>query len=225
VPEETARVARAVFPKGHNLYLKMRDELGIFFEDQQFAALFPTKGQPAEAPWRLALVTIFQFMENLSDRAAAEAVRSRIDWKYALCLNLSDPGFDYSVLSKFRSRLLAGQAEQQLLDSLLQRFKEKGLLTARGKARTDSTHVLAAVHKFNRIAQLGETVRAALNDLAVVAPDWLRTIAPPQWYERYGKAFDDSKVPSGDDKRKILAETIGQDGRLLLTTIYTSPSW
>ena len=108
VPEETARVARAAFPKG-NLYLSMRDELGIAFSDADFAELFPRRGQPAFAPWRLALITVMQFLENLSDRQAAEAVRSRIDWKYALGLELTDAGFDYSVLSGFRERLLAAK--------------------------------------------------------------------------------------------------------------------
>jgi transposase len=106
VPEETARVARAACPKG-NPYLSMRDQLGSLYEDQQFATLFPPQGQPALAPWRLALVTIMQFAEGLSDRQTAEAVRIRLDWKYALNLELSDPGFDFSVLSEFRSRLEA----------------------------------------------------------------------------------------------------------------------
>ena len=83
VPEETARVARAAFPKG-NVYMQMRDALGTIYEDQAFAHLFPNNGQPAEAPWRLALVTVMQFAEGLSDRQAADAVRSRLDWKYAL---------------------------------------------------------------------------------------------------------------------------------------------
>jgi transposase len=99
IPEETVRVARAAFPKG-KLYLAMRDELGIAFSDSDFAELFPSRGQPAFAPWRLALITVMQFLENLSDRQAAEAVRSRIDWKYALGLELTDSGFDYSAQSK-----------------------------------------------------------------------------------------------------------------------------
>jgi transposase len=102
IPAETARVARAASPES-NLYMLLRDELGALVEDQDFAPLFPTHGQPAEAPWRLALVTIFQFIEGLSDRAAADAVRSRIDWKYALSLELTDPGFDSSVLCEFRA--------------------------------------------------------------------------------------------------------------------------
>ena len=118
VPAETARVARAAFPKGHP-YLTLRDALGTIFQDEDFTALFPAWGHPALSPWRLALVTIMQFRENLGDRQAAEAVRARIDWKYLLSLELTDPGFDFSVLSEFRDRLLAGSAEELLLDKLL----------------------------------------------------------------------------------------------------------
>src|SRR3954454_25003539 len=115
LPEDTARIARAAFPKG-TPYLVLRDELGVIFTDEDFTDLFPQRGQSALAPWRLALVTVLQFRENLSDRQAAEAVRARIDWKYLLGLDLSDSGFDFSVLSEFRQRLLTGQAEQRLLD-------------------------------------------------------------------------------------------------------------
>ena len=150
VPKDTARVAHAAFPKG-NPYLTMRDQLGTLFEDQQFADLFPPQGQPAEAPWRLALVSIFQFAENLSDRQAAEAVRSRIDWKYAMGLELTDEGFDFSLLSEFRTRLLQNGAEQRLFETLLTLGRERGWLKARGKQRTDSTHVVAAVRALNRL--------------------------------------------------------------------------
>ena len=85
VPEETQRVARAAFPRG-NVYMRVADLLGSLYQDQQFAALFPTRGHTAEAPVRLALVTVLQFAEGLSDRQAADAVRSRIDWKYVLGL-------------------------------------------------------------------------------------------------------------------------------------------
>src|SRR6058998_1701491 len=127
VPEETARVARAAFPKGHP-YLTFRDALGTIFQDEDFAALFPAWGQPGLPPWRLALVTIMQFRENLSDRQAAEAVRSRIDWKYLLSLELDDPGFDYSLLCDFRARLLKEKAEAQLFERLLELFREHRLL-------------------------------------------------------------------------------------------------
>ena len=127
VPEETARVAQAAFPKG-NVYLQLRDELGTLYADGFFAELFPRDGQPAVSPWRLTLVTVLQFAENLPDRQAAGAVRSRIDWKYLLGLELTDPGFDYSVLCEFRGRLVAGEVTDLLLDRLLQLLKEKGVL-------------------------------------------------------------------------------------------------
>ncbi len=173
IPEQTILIARAAFPKGNPL-MRMRDELGTIYEDHLFAALFPQRGQPAEAPWRLALVTVMQFAEGLTDRQAAEAVQGRLDWKYALGLELTDSGFDFSVLSKFRSRLLQGKAEEQLLSVMLERFKSKGLLKPGGRARTDSTHVLAAIRLLHRLESVGETLRAALNDLATVVPDWLR---------------------------------------------------
>jgi transposase len=115
IPEETQRVARAAFPRG-NLYMQVADRLGTIYHDAQFTALFPTRGQPAEAPARLALATVLQFAESLSDRQAADAVRSRIDWKYVLGLDLTDPGFHHTVLSEFRTRLVAGEAASHLLD-------------------------------------------------------------------------------------------------------------
>src|ERR671918_716525 len=159
IPEETIQVARAAFPKG-NLYLTLRDKLGSIFQDEDFAGLFPPDGQPALPPWRLALVTILQFAENLSDRRAAEAVRGRIDWKYLLGLELADPGFDASVLSEFRSRLVAGGAEELLLDTLLALCREHKLLVPRGRQRTDSTHVLGAIRALNRLGCAVEALRA-----------------------------------------------------------------
>src|SRR4028119_1401483 len=117
IPEMTSLVARAAFRKG-NLYMRLRDELGTLYTDEDFAHLFPSRGQPALPAWRLALVTVMQFLENLPDRQAADAVRARIDWKYALGLELSDPGFHYSVLSEFRDRLVQGKAEHLLLDKI-----------------------------------------------------------------------------------------------------------
>ena len=125
VPEETARIAHAAYPKG-NVFMHMRDELGSMYQDESFADLFSHTGQPAEAPWRLALVTIMQFAQGLSDQQAADAVRGRIDWKYALGLELADPGFDASVLSEFRTRLVEGHAEERLLTVMLTMFKERG---------------------------------------------------------------------------------------------------
>ena len=160
IPEETVRVAHTILPQG-NVYMQMRDELGTLYQDEDFRDLFPTRGQPAQEPWRLALVTIMQCAEGLTDRQAADAVRTRIDWKYALSLELTSPGFDFSVLSEFRSRLVANGAERRLFDLLLAHFRERGWIKARGKQRTDSTHVLAAIRTIRRLECVGETMRHA----------------------------------------------------------------
>jgi len=222
VPEGTARVAKAAFRKGNPL-LSVRDELGAIFADADFADLFPRLGQPGLAPWRLALVTLLQFRENLPDRQAAEAVRARIDWKYLLGLELTDPGFDHSVLCEFRSRLLKGSAEERLLPKLLEACQARGLLKARGRQRTDATHVLASIRVLNRLELLGETLRAALNELATVAPDWLRGAASRAWYERYARRVEDGRLPRAAAEREAYARTVGKDGFALLQEIRRSP--
>jgi transposase len=211
VPELTARVARAAFPKG-NPYLRLRDELGPVFRDADFADLYPGRGQPALPPWKLALVTVMQFAEDLSDRRAADAVRGRIDWEYALGLELDDPGFDFSVLSEFRGRLAAGGAERLLLDEMLEACKGRGLLTARARQRTDSTHVLAATRDLNRLELVGETLRAAFNALATVAPQGLGEWAPPEWFDRYVKRIEETRLPKRQEARYAHSELIGGDG-------------
>jgi transposase len=218
VPEETARVARAAFPDGSPI-MRLRDALGTLYDDELFADLFPTRGQPGEAPWRLALVTVFQFMEDLSDRQAAQAVRRCIDWKYGLSLELTDPGFDFSVLSEFRARLLAGEAEQRLLTRLLEQCQQQGWLKAGGKQRTDSTHVLTAVRALNRLELVGETLRYALNMLAEVVPDWLRPLITPEGFERYSRRIEEYRLPKGQEARQRYAEIIGADGAHLLAAI------
>jgi transposase len=199
--------------------MRMRDELGTLYEDHVFAHLFPALGQPAASPWRLALTTVMQFAEGLSDRQAADAVRSRIDWKYALSLELTDSGFDHTVLSEFRTRLVAGQAEQLLLETLLSQLQARGLLKARGCQRTDSTHVLAAIRVLNRLEHVGETLRHALNSLAVVAPDWLRAQAPPEWFDRYGRRVENYHLPKAAAAREAWAVAIGADGHQLLQAV------
>lgn len=220
IPEQTARIAHAAFPNG-TPYLILRDELGPLYRDEDFSKLFPTRGQPALSPWRLALVTVLHFRENLSDRQAAEAVRARIDWKYLLGLELADPGFDFSVLCEFRARLLAGGAEMQLLERFLDQCRHRGLLKARGRQRTDSTHVLAAVRELNRLELIGETLRAALNEIATVAPHWLHRVAPKAWYERYGRRIEDRRLPRTAAEREHYAQTVGEDGFALLAFLET----
>jgi len=226
VPPETARIAHAAFPKGHP-YLRAADELGAVFTDSTFAALFPRRGQPALAPWRLALATLLQFAEGLSDRQAADAVRARLDWKYVLRLEPDDAGFDASVLCEFRGRLAAGEAEWLLFEAVLAWARMRQLLKARGQQRTDSTHVLAAVRALNRIEVVGETVRHALDRLAVAAPDWLRVQCRPERDERYARRLEDADLPKGQAAREVYAVLIGGDGHALLAAVYApdAPTW
>lgn len=189
--------------------------------------MFPRRGQPAEAPARLALVSLLQYAENLSDRQAADAVRGRIDWKYALGLQLDDPGFDSTVLSEFRTRLLEGGAEQILFDTLLEQCHAKQLLHARTRQRTDSTHVLGAIRAMNRLECIGETLRHALNVLASAVPDWLREHSQPEWADCYGPRVEDLRLPKTEKQRQAHARRIGLDGYSLLDDIYRreTPSW
>src|SRR5947208_3772448 len=218
IPEETARVARAACPKG-TLAMRLRDTLGELYQDEQFAALYPVEGQPAYAPWRLAVVTILQYAEGLTDRQAADAVRERLDWKYALGLELTDPGFDFSLLSEFRLRLVEEGVETLLLDRLLEVCKQRGWLKAGGKQRTDSTHVLARVRSLSTLECVGETLRAALDDVALVAPDWLASQVSPEWFERSSHRVENYRLPKAESQRTALAEQIGADGLHLLAAL------
>ena len=190
IPPETVLVARAAYPKG-TLCIRMRDVFRNIYTDEQFATLFPKEGQPAQAPWRLALVTGLQFVENLSDQQATATVHGRIDWKYLLSLDLTNAGFDASVLCEFRARLVEHHAEQLLLETMLTFFQKKGWLKARGRQRTNSTHVLAKIRTLNRVLCVWETMRAALNCLAVVALAPSRYIGSP-----YDEEAHDSKKRS-----------------------------
>jgi transposase len=223
----TAQVARAAFPKGC-LAIRVRDALGEVFEDEQFARLFAARGRPAVSPARLALVSVLQFAEGLSDRQAADAVRGRIDWKYVLGLELTDTGFDASVLSEFRARLVGGETER-LLHRMLDCLRERGLLVPGGRQRTDATHVVAAVRELNRLELVIETLRAALEALAVVAPNWLAAVAPEHWYERYGQRASDWRLPHAEAARAALAATVGADGFVLLEAAHAAdagtPVW
>lgn len=169
-------------------------------------------------------MTLVQYRENLSDRQAAEAVRARIDVKYLLGLPLEDAGFDYSALSEFRARLQGGSKEATLLDRLLERCRELGLVRAGGRACTDATRVLAAVRVMNRLELVAETLRAALNELARAAPAWLIAVAPAAWFERYARRIEDSRLPASKAAREAYATTVGEDGYLLLDLLKSAPA-
>ena len=215
IPDLTSRIARASFPKG-TLAMHLRDALGSIYADADFADLFSKRGRAAEAPWRLALVTVLQALENLSDRQAAEMVRGRLDWKYALSLPLDDEGFDASILTDFRQRLLEHGAQDRLLDPLLRVCREHGWLKAGGKQRPDATFVLANVRGLSSLESVGESLRAALNEIAEVAPDWLLSVISPDWFDRYVHRFELQRFPKGQGAQETLRRQVGEDGWHLL---------
>ena len=223
VPELTARVARAAFPRG-TLAIRIREALGLLFADEDFAAAFPRVGRPAVSPGALALVSVLQYAEGLSDRQAADQVRARLDWKFLLGLELDDPGFDFTVLGDFRSRLINHGLEEQVLDVVLARLSGAGLLRAGGRQRTDSTHVLAAVRVLNRMEFVGETLRAALEALAAAAPGWLAPLIDSGWADRYGARIDSYRFPKGEDARGQWAGQVGRDGFMLLDAVGAPPA-
>lgn len=165
--------------------------------------------------------------EGLSDSQAADAVRARIDWQYALALDLADPGFEASVLSEFRQRLITGKAERLLFESVLTLFREQKRLKAKGRQRTDSTPALAALQTRNRRECVGETLRYALNVLATVASDGLHSWVPAVGFDRYHQRFAADRLPTEKPARDALAEQIGTAGRQWLLAIYNAatPAW
>lgn len=194
---------------------------GSFYVDKDFEELFPVKcGQSAISPARLAFITVMQFAEGLTDREAADAVRSRIDWKYALGLKLTDSGFDSSVLCEFRKRLCEQNLSDQLLTLMLSHFNKYDLIKNRGMQRTDSTQVIAAIRQVNRLELVGETLRATLNEIAAVAPQWLTEIISDDWFDRYSTRFDDYRLPKKKNEREQMALQIGIDGHHLLHQIW-----
>lgn len=232
-PEPDPVVAAAIRAKyaGRRvpLAVAVRDRLGQWLADEVFAAAFGVRGRPGWPPSRLAVITVLQMLEDLGDRQAAEAVRTRLDWQYLLGLGLADPGFDHSVLSEFRGRVAEHGLEEAVLDALLARLAADGLIRAGGKQRTDSTHVIAAVRALHTAELAGESVRAALEALAAAAPDWLAArLCLSDWERRYGARIStwQRRVP-GKAERDRLAVQYARDGYALVAACYeeTAPPW
>jgi transposase len=219
IPAQTIRTARAANPHGTPA-MWVRDRLSELFTDEDFADWYPTDGRRGLAPAQLALVSVLQFAENLTDRQAAQAVACRIDWKYALGLELDDPGFDYSVLCEFRERMAQGDRADRLLAVMVDHLVAAGLVKGRGRVRTDSTHVLAAVRQLNRAELVAETLRAALEELAVANEEWLAELVTPQWTQRYGRPIRYDRLPKGAKALTEYAEAVGADGMGLLRAVY-----
>ncbi|WP_370385233.1 IS1182 family transposase [Catenulispora sp. GAS73] len=223
-PVVASAVRRIFRCKDLPLAVAVRDEFGELFSDALFAEAFLARGRPAWSPGRLALVTVLQKAENLTDRAAEHAVATRLDWRYALGLGLDEDGFDASVLSEFRTRVVEHHLEEQVLAALLAALAERGLVEAGGRQRTDSTHVIAAVRDLNRLELAGEAVRAAAEALAAATPGWLAAqVDIADWTLRYGHRVDSWRLPASKTKRDALALSYGRDGFALVAAVFDGP--
>ncbi|WP_433192206.1 transposase [Nocardia sp. CA-107356] len=212
VPPLTALIARASNPRGTTA-MWIRDRLESLWDNEDFADWYPRDGRPGLSPAQLATVCVLQYVLDLSDRQVAEAVRCRIDFKYALALELNDPGFHHSVLSDFRDRLAEGDRADRLLDLVLARLADAGLVRERTTQRTDCTHVLAVVRDLTRLELITEAVRAALEELARAAPHLLTGLVDEEWGRRYGRQMRVGRNPTRP-KTRIL--TTGEDACQLL---------
>ncbi len=221
IPAMTVRVARASNPKG-TVAMWVRDRLDGLWSDADFAAWYPRDGRPGISPAQLATVSVLQYLLRLSDRATAEAIRCRIDFKYGLALDLDDPGFDHSVLGDFRDRLAEDDRADGLFDLALTRLREAGLVKERGRQRTDSTHVLAAVRDMNRLELVAESVRDALEDLARYDPAWLAPLIEQEWGKRYGRPPRPGRLPHTPQARLRHAEQAGADGQKILRAVWAA---
>ena len=225
IPTGVARVTRAAFLNG-NVYKMMRDRLEELFTDSDRRTQFRADYCSHFSSGQLALITVMQFVEQLTDRQAAEAVRSRRDWQYALELKPTYSKFDASELNKFRQRLIAGGAESQLLDNLVEQFKQRGWIKTKRQSATDLPQVLETIRILNRIESVGETLRYALNHLAIAAPEWLLTQVSPDWFDRYGTLFEQYRLPKKTDLQQLTL-IIGRDGQYLLSALDAphTPEW
>jgi len=216
MPKELAELGSKLLAPS-NPYRMVGERLYEQYEEADFADWYCAEGKPALSPVLLGFVTAFQYMENLSDREAADAVRVRLDWKYALHLSLDYPGFNFSVLSEFRERVIAHESEARMFDRLLEQLQGLGLIKQRGRQRTDSLAVLTKVRDLNRLELVCETLRLALHALLEVEPSWTRSSVPHTWEERYGERCVAARLR--EDQRQTLEQEVGRDGQWLLNRL------
>jgi transposase len=213
MPPETAAIGEALLTDD-SPYRLVGDQLFVQLSDAEFADLYSAEGKPGISPVILAFVTVFQFMEKLPDRQAAEAIRMRLDWKYALHLPLTYAGFDYSVLSEFRDRLLAHEAEGRVFEKLVSEFRVLGLIKERGRQRTDSIAMLTHVRHLSRLELVVETLRVAVGAILKAERAWGEKVIPPSWEARYGERFVMQRHTP--DEWAAHDQQVGSDGQWLI---------
>jgi transposase len=221
MPADIAAIGRVVLSAG-DPYRVIGEQLADIVADRQFAALYEARGRDAVWPSVLALVTIFQFLEDLPDREAARQVAVRLDWKYALHLPLEYPGFDFSCLSYFRRRLLEHEASQLVFEAVLTKARLLGFLKKRGKQRTDALGVIGAVRTLSQLELVWEAVRLALRSLAELDAAWVERVVPTAFRAQYLERRSDYRLTATE--REAALVQVGQDGAWLLDQLARTPA-
>ncbi len=210
LPADTERAAKSVF-NIENLYLAIGDRLDRLFDHINWDDLYAIDAKPAHNLFILAMVTIFQYAEDLPDHQAAEAIRTRMDWKYALHLSLDYPGFAPEELTEFRQRLLMDASAQRVFRHMLTRLGKLGLLGSREKREVDVTTVLKSLDALSRVERVAQAMTQALEALASAEPTWLRAVSLPHWYERYDPTLGALRLPHSLKEQEAMAQAIGAD--------------
>jgi len=221
MPADIAAVGRQVLPPT-NRYRVIGDHLADLLDDAQFADLYDTRGRNALSPALLAMVTLFQFLEDIPDREAAEQVVVRLDWKYALHLPLGDTGFDYSCLCYFRQRVLDQHQDTLVFETILSKVRALGFLKKRGKQRTDSIAVLGAVRQLSALETVTETLRLAVRALTAADAAWLGQAVPASFADQYADLRPDYRLTA--EEQAALFRQVGRDGYWLLDRLEEAPA-
>jgi len=216
VPGETARLVEPLLADD-SVYRLVAECVDEFLSDEQFIELYANEGRPGINPVLLSLVTVFQFLEKLPDRAAAEMAVMRMDWKYALRQPLDWRGFHYSDLCNFRKRLLGQGQESMVFEHLLDYLRERGLVRAGGKQRTDTTHILGAVKQLGDIEVIGEGVRLAISELMSTDAKWVMQHLPASFIKSYKRPMPNYRM-SKQELETFIQET-GEEARWLLDQV------
>jgi transposase len=216
LPDDTARAARSIFNLG-NIYLLIGDQLDQLLAEVNQVELDPTSSYPMSMVGLPALVTIFQFAEGLPDRVAADATRTRMDWKYALHLSINYPGQKPESLCAFRHRLWFDPDGQAIFEQITNRISAMGLLSKREKLDHEALVVIRSVCAYTRLDWMAQAFNQALEALAVWQSECLRAIALPHWYARYNRLSLNEPVPQDEVEQTALAQALGSDAQHLLS--------
>ena len=197
-------------------------EIYPLFSDKEFAALYSSKGRNAISPAFLSLVTLLQFMENLSDPEAAAACIKRIDWKIALHIPLEkNTSFNPSTLCYFRRRLKKNEKMTLLFDKILQIVQEKGFIKRDTNQRIDATHIIKHVNRVSTTDLLYRAVKCVLEEIKKNDSEYYQKMIPEYKKERYMNKF--SSFGMSKEKRSDRQAEIVEDGLSLAEQLKTNP--